>query len=321
LTATAGIPGYKSSTTAGYSNTGSQSTKDSKSVTLNWAISDSFQTFGTPNDFSPVDSDYDVVYVWLNPVEVFTVLGNNVTWNGYGYDANDQNGLDIVGIPLGYLNGHWTMPADLLASTNRTWASTQMFAAGQSAALNSTDFANIAAADPFSSNVYGPNDIGFVPPSPSTPDNRFTLTTCNSGNSVSYDQPAPSQTPGPYTCTLQYSNLTTNAQAQIVGSSTTFSLDRSFTIGGYDAGFGGDLTLDLKYAYTTTSQTEVDSSISTTQSSSSVASITGPACGNAVLGVGPCVPEYDAAGNEPIQFNIYQDNLYGTFMFAPVHYF
>jgi hypothetical protein len=40
-----------------------------------------------------------------------------------------------------------------------------------------------------------------------------------------------------------------------------------------------------------------------------------------VLQQGPCVPQYDASGMQPTQFDIYQDNLYGTFMFAPVHYY
>jgi hypothetical protein len=312
-----GVFGWTVGTKISNVNAASQSSKDTQSVTLNWGVSDSVTTYGVPDDFSPVDSDYDVIYVWLNPVEVLTLSGKNVTWNGYGYDATDQNGMDIVGIPLGYLNGRWAMPAGLLALTNRAWAAGQMYAPGQSAALNSADFAQIATFDPFSNSSYGPSQIGFVPPIPSTYDNRFTLTTCNAGNSVSYLQAAPSQTPGPYTCTLNYSTLTTTAQALTTSSTNTFSIDRSYA----GSIFSNNLTFDFQYAYTVSTQTEVDSSIATTQSSSSVANITGPACGNSVLGVGPCIPVYDALGNEPEQFDIYQDNLYGTFMFAPVHYY
>ena len=312
-----GISGWTVGTKIGNSNTASQSTKDTKSVTLSWGVGDSFKTYGPPDDFSPIDNDYDVIYVWLNPVEVLSLSGNSVIWNGYGYDATDQNGLDIIGIPLGYLNGHWPRPAGLLALTNRTWASGQMFAPGQSAELNNADFAQIASFDPFSNSDYGPNEIGFIPPNPSTSDNRFTMTTCNSGNSVPYLQAPPSQTPGTYTCTLNYSTLTTTAKALTTSSTNTFSIDRSYS----GSIFSNNLTVDFQYAYTVNTQTEVDSSVAITQSSSSVASITGPACGNTVLGVGPCIPVYDAFGNEPEQFEIYQDNFYGTFMFAPVHYY
>ncbi len=315
-----GIGGWKVGTLVSNSNTASQSTKNTTSVTLSWSVANTVQTFGTPTSIvsgayiSPVDNDYDIIYVWLNPVEVLTVAGSSVTWNGYGYDANDQNGLDIVGIPLGYLNGDLgPMPQEYLNSTNRTWATGQIFATGQSAALTAADFAEIATFDPFSNSSYGTDEIGFNPPATNTPDGRFTLTTCNSGNSVPFDQAAPSQTPGIYTCTLNYSNLSTTSLAVTTSSSNTFSIDRSYS----GSVFGNNLTLDFKYANTVTSTTEVDNSIATTQASSATASITGLACNNSVADIGPCVPPYDG----PTEFDIYSDNLWGTFMFAPVHYY
>lgn len=321
ISSTVGIEGWKVGTKVSTSNTASQSTVDSQSVTLSWSTGNSVQTYGTPTTVvngsftSPVDNDYDIIYVWLNPVEVITLSGAGVTWNGYGYDATDQNGLDIVGIPLGYLNGHFgAMPPDILASTNRTWAAGQIYNAGQSAALNSTDFAKIAGYDPFSSSSYGTTEIGYAPPNPTTADNRFTLTTCNNGNSVSFLQAAPSATPGAYTCTLNYSNLTTNAKSKTTETTNTFSIDRSYS----GSIFQSDLSIDLAYQYTTDTITEVDSSIATTTSTSAQASITGLPCGNTKPGVGPCVPVWNGP---PTQFNIYEDNLYGTFMFAPVHYF
>ncbi|MGD0832620.1 MAG: hypothetical protein ABR907_16935, partial [Terracidiphilus sp.] len=171
----------------------------------------------------------------------------------------------------------------------------------------------IATFDPFANSSYGPNEIGYNPPVPNTADGRFTLTTCNSGNSVPFDQAAPSQLPSTYTCTLNYSSLSTTSQAVTTGSSNTFSLDRSYS----GSVWGNQLTLDFKYAYTVATTTEVDSSIAITQASSAVASITGLPCDNTVPNVGPCVPPY----NGPTEFDIYSDNLWGTFMFAPVHYF
>jgi hypothetical protein len=316
-----GIGAWKGGTQVGSSNTASQSKKDSKSVTLSWAVADAVTTFGTPASIvngaytSPVDSDYDIVYVWLNPVEILTLsTSGNVTWNGYGYDANDQNGLDIIGIPVGYLNGDFgPMPQEYLNYTNRTWAAGQVFAAGQSAALNATDFAQIAKFDPFSNSSYGLNQIGYIPPVPNTADGRYSLTTCNSGNSVPFNQSSPSQTPGTYTCTLNYSSLSTTSQALSTSNSNTFSIDQSFS-GGL---FFAKLTIDLKYSNTVTTTTEADSSISQSQASAALASISGLSCNNSVPYLGPCVPSY----NGPIEFDIYSDNLWGTFMFAPVHYF
>jgi hypothetical protein len=310
------VPGVKGGVTITNSDTATQTTKDTRTVTLNWSTANTIKTFGTANAFSPVDNDYDMVYVWLNPVELFTVSDNNVTWNGFGYDANDQNGMDIVAIPLGYLNGDFgSMPPDILASTNRSWANNVLV--GPNPALTNADFAQIASYDPFSVSAYGPIGIGYVPPVPNTADGRFTLTTCNSNNSVQYTQADPSETPETYTCTVSYSNLTSTAQDITTSSSTTYSLDESFTVG--DKFF--TITQDFKFSSTQTTTTETNHSISSTQSTSSLASITGVPCGNKVAYVGPCVPVYDASGNQPTEFNIYQDNMYGTFMFAPVHYY
>jgi hypothetical protein len=319
LSYSAGIPGFaKGVFTGSYAQTGTQTTKKTSTVTTSVQIDNGEETFGTGNYFAPVDNDYDVIWVWLNSVSLYTITGTSIAWNGYGYDATDQNGMDIIGIPLGYLNGHFgSMPEQYLVSTNRTWAAGQMFKAGQSTALNSTDFAQIAAFDPFSVSTYGVNDIGVNPPSPSTSDNRFTLTACNGGNSFPYDQAAPSSTAQIFTCKLTYVNLSTQAQAITNSFSQTYSVDASFSGGTWFSKF----TLDIKNSYTLTWTTESDNSITTSTTNSGLFSVQGPACNNSVLGVGPCIPVYDASGNEPVQFNVYQDNMFGTFMFAPVHYY
>lgn len=303
---------------ASTSTTETQTSTDGNSVTLNWGTGNTVQTYGVPvvstqGAFTPsVDHDYDTVYVWLNPVMVFNTTDSIITWEGYGYDANDQNGLDIVGIELGYLNGNFgAMPTQITNLTDRTWAAGQTYAAGQSAALNSTDFATIAASDPFNNSNYGGNFIGYAPPSPSTSDGRFTLSKCNSGNSVSFEQAAPLQNPSAQSCTLTYSDASTSSKSNKVINSVTYSIDTTMS-----ASFLAKWTASFGYSYKLETSTDVVSSVTSTASSSSVAYIDGIAC-NASSSSGPCVPVY--AG--PTEFDIYQDNLYGTFMFAPVHYY
>ena len=64
-------------------------------------------TSGTPNDFIPINHDYDIVWLWLNPIASFTyVTPGNIQWNGFGFDGTDMPGLDIWPVLLGYLNGH-----------------------------------------------------------------------------------------------------------------------------------------------------------------------------------------------------------------------
>jgi hypothetical protein len=306
--------------TGGYATTGTQSTANTSTVTTSIQVDSGEQTFGTGNYFAPVDNDYDVIWVWLNPVAIYTLTGTTVTWNGYGADATDQNGLDIVGIPLGYLNGDFgpiSSVPQYWIPIQRTWAANQMFGSGQGPALTSADLAQIASFDPFSNSSYGPDYIGYAPPGVSTYDNRFTLTECNSGNSISYDQASPSSNAEIATCALKYVNLSTQAQSIITTSSQTYSLDEKFT----GTGFFNKWVLDVNQAWTFSTKTEADTSITTSTTNTGSLSVQGPPCNNLVLGVGPCVPVFDAAGNQPYQFDIYQDNMFGTFMFAPVHYF
>jgi hypothetical protein len=307
------MPGFKGGLKVTNSDTATQTIKDTQSITLSWSTANVYKTLGTPNTFAPVNNDYDLVYLWLNPVEEFAINGSTVIWNGFGYDANDQNGMDIVAIPVGYLNGDFgPMPADITALTNRSWASGQQFASGQSAAIDSAEFAAIATYDPFSSSTYGTDYIGYNPPNSTTSDNRFTLTTCNSGNSVSYQQPPLGQSPSVYTCTLGYSAVSTNSQAITTSNKTAFSLDLSFTGGKFIS-----VMQDFQYASTQTTTTESDNSIANSQASSAVLSITSPCYSSTA----PCNQVYDSSGNEPVEFEIYQDDMYGTFMLAPVHYY
>jgi hypothetical protein len=274
---------------------------------------------------SPVDNDYDIVYVWLNPVLVMSMTGNDVNWEGYGYDANDQNGLDVIAIGLGYLNGDFgPMPQQLQTSLNRAWATGQITPTGSTVppALTNSDFTTIAAYDPFSNSSYGPDQIGSSPPSPNTPDGRFTMTECALPNepgqtSEPFDQALPSQAPGTVNCTFTYSQLSTTAAAYTTSTSTTYSLDKSYS----GTAFASTWSKDVKSQTTVTATTEIDSSISASQATSSALDITGLPCNNTVADEGPCVPAYPGPPTFPIQYYIYQDNAYGTFMFAPVDYY
>lgn len=302
-----------------FSTTNSETTKNTSTVTTSIQIQNGEKTFGTGDYFAPVDNDYDIIWVWLNPVAIFTISNNNVVWNGYGFDGTDQPEMDIVGIQLGYLNGDFLtgIPPDIQSSINRTWAANQIWPAGQGPALTSADLAQIASADPFSVSTYGPDFIGSVPPSPQTSDNRFTLSSCSEIASFDYVQAAPSQQPAINTCTLTYTNTSTQAQEISTTYSQTFSVDDSFSGSVFIITFGDD----LKNSSTLTWTTDAQSSITTSTTSTASLSVQGPPCNNVVQEQGPCVPVYDALGNEPTQFDVYQDNLYGTFMFAPIHFY
>jgi hypothetical protein len=325
------ISGQVSSTTT---TSASLSSKNSSSVTSNLQVQQGEQTFGTFNYFAPVDNDYDLIWVWLNPAVIFRVAPGVVVWEGYGYDGNDPYGFDVVPIPLGYINGHLgAMPPDIQTRINRAWAAPQLWPAGQGPALTSTDLAQIATADPFSVSTYGLNSVGYGPLPTETADHRFTSSQCStitatnttsgatttiSGASptFNYIQASPSQSGEIYTCTITYTNASTQAQDLTSTNSVVYSTDDSLS-----ATFLATLNADLKQSNSLTWTTESQTSITDTATNTASLSFQPPPCNNVTAGVGPCVPVYDSGGNQPTEFQVYQDNLYGTFMFAPVAYY
>jgi hypothetical protein len=111
--------------------------------------------------------------------------------------------------------------------------------------------------------------------------------------------------------------MTAQAKSYKSQSTTVYSIDKSFQGGGFLANWA----IDVQSGETTTMTTETDTSISAGQATSASLTIEGLPCNNVTPYVGPCVPPYPGPPTFPIQFMIYQDDLYGTFMFAPVDYY
>ncbi|HEX5433023.1 MAG TPA: hypothetical protein VFY05_02200, partial [Candidatus Angelobacter sp.] len=71
-----------------------------------------------------LDHDVDIVWVWLNPVLNYTANSStSLTWTGFSFDMRDPVGeMDVIGIPVAFLNGHQAMPADIADVLARRWA-------------------------------------------------------------------------------------------------------------------------------------------------------------------------------------------------------
>jgi hypothetical protein len=218
-----------------------------------------------------------------------------------------------------------SMPADIQNSINRTWAQNETFYNGETAALDSQDLAAIKAFDPFSVDTYGPNYIGYDPPSTTTSDGLFTPTLCSSVENIPYVQGDPVANPPETsnlteidTCTLTYTTLTSKTNSIQTVNSQTFSTDQQISAS-FLSPFTASLSATDSLTQTYTAQESITSS--TTQSNSASLSVQGPPCDNTVSEEGPCVPVYDSGDNEPTQFDAFQDNRFGTFAFVPVHYY
>jgi hypothetical protein len=136
-------------------------------------------TTGTGDAFNPVNHDYDIIWLWLNPLLIFTVDPNNpanVQANGYGYDPNDPagaNDIDKFPVLVGCLNGHFGACPSVANTLARSWVTTNeptvQWPAGDGPGINSNDIAQILKADPFT-------DPAYSLPSPlplNSPDGRF----------------------------------------------------------------------------------------------------------------------------------------------------
>lgn len=305
-----GIDGFDSHSTVGYTGEVAQESENSTSFDVNFTNASSTTVPGPSNSAVGLDHDQDLIWIWLNPVVLYDVNSDtNFTWKGFGYDLRDPvNTADILGIPVKYLNGHATMPANLAAVLQRSWApaircSSTDPACGSDGTkgpgLTASDFADILKADPFTDPSYLVN----VPAgSTCTADHRF----CHTNNqNLQYLPPPPGGQPISQTYTLTYEAVAT---AGLTATTTTsndysaeFGVSAKLAIAKFELKLAGDkkLTWEDKVGAEATQQAQ----------QTATATITGPEASDNYTG--------------PVQLDVFQDNVYGTFMFnfVPVQTF
>jgi hypothetical protein len=279
----------------------------SNAVTITQSTQISDKTPGPSNSLAGLNHDFDVIWLWLNPVLPLTVtetIPPTIMWNGYGYDPNDQPDLEILPISVGWLNGDIPMPANIAGRLARSWAAGYTWGPGQGPGLTGpgpgTDFATIVQADPFWECTQTPSNCP-----PTVDPTRFTI---SDNQSAVYEQAAVGGQPVTETYTLQYTN--TSKQGQTTGTTFTQAFGLDVLLKG---GFIASLSTDIKLMNTLKWTTSVNNEVTNTTMSTALASITGPTC-NVSTGGNSCNPQYSG----PVEFEIYQDNQYGTFMFFPV---
>jgi hypothetical protein len=285
----------QSTVTGTVSSSYTEERDSSESISVSKTTTDEDLVRG-PSSSLGVDHDYDVIWLWLNPTLKFAAGPgpNDLQWTGYGYDPDDVNEMDKYPVIVGWLNGHIPMPPDVATVLARSWASNQIWPAGQGPGLNAADFATILAADPFSDPAY---TVTVPAGSHTSTDGRFTMT----ANSNVVYQPAPIGG-GPITQSYTDSYSSTDAQGQ--GSKSTsqvgFSLEESFKAGF----FAAHISADFKQSFTLTMTDQWSQTRTNTAGQSASLSVTGPAATDNYTG--------------PTEFVVYQDNIYGTFMFYPL---
>jgi hypothetical protein len=284
-----------------------QTSSNTSTVTISKQATVSDKTNGTGNAFSPVNHDYDTIWLWLNPLVLLTVDPQDtskVQWNGYGFDPNDVNGMDVFGVQVGWLNGHFGNNPSINAVLARSWVTStepsMTWPAGEGPGLTQTDISKILLVDPFTSGTYS-----LPSPLPSTTsDGRFTQIPFPP-NPVNYAQAGPGNGGG---TTTMYDTVNVNSSALTTGLAHSFT--EAVGIQGEFSGgvLGESLTVDLGTTWTFEWDHSWENTLTTTKTLTKALSVTGPGCPQTSP---PCVPTYTGPG----EFIVYQDNLYGTFMF------
>jgi hypothetical protein len=303
------IKGWLNGSVTGTSTTSlTQASTNSSSTTISGQSSLADKTQGTPDAFNPVNHDYDIIWLWLNPLLQLTVNPgnpNSLVWNGYAYDMADSGIIDIYPVFVGYLNGHFGPDASTASELARTWSVGQTWPSGDGPGLTNADFAQILGADPFSNSSYTVS----LGSGGTTADGRFTLSGGATGvsQSFAYEQAGPGNGGG---LTQQYSN--TYSQSSTAAQGSSYTTQQSFGLQEHFGAtlFGIGVTNNLKQSQTLTWMNQAQTSITNTQTETDMLSITGPPCTGS-----PCAPPYSG----PPEFAVYQDNLYGTFMFNPIN--
>jgi hypothetical protein len=253
-----------------------------------------------------LDHDEDIIWLWLNPAMNFHVPSSNVIdFDSVGFDDRfPGHDLEIFPVPVKYLKHPETMPLDVKAVLGRGWVCEESTdpacAPGGSLdpALQPSDYIQILKADPFTDPLY---TIEFAPANPPlvsscTQDGRYCLAV---NNTFPYEPPP--QGGQPITTTFTETRTAVATATAVSSVSVQNSVTIPFDIGSI---LFGDFLNTLKTANTLTITNQINQANNQQLSQTSAFSITGPTVADNYTG--------------PAEINVFQDNVYGTFMFGAV---
>lgn len=276
--------------TTSLSTTDTQEVDDSDSIAINQTTTVSDIYSGAyPSGAVGLDHDNDIILVWLNPAlncvaeEEWTVIPAPVAVQCIIFDPKmapgdpDDPEMDTVQLPVGWLDGHYTMPAD-----------TQQIL--ENHGITSAVYPTLLAVDPYytctgSKSATCTEGIGVNL-------TRFTLVT-NAGI-IPFE---------PLGDTTEYYVDYTQTSTQ--GESATMSYNETYTLSGSET-FEKIVTENLKgeESITWTNKWSEDTTSMVGQATTLYITEPTPSTG------------YGGAG-QPTQFAVYQDNIYGSFMLYP----
>ena len=281
------------SVSATWSDAFTQAASSSSTLAVNSTTTYTNEAKGPASSAVGLDHDADQIVVWLNPVSTFAISSapaTGILWQGYTYDTADADGMDIVNIPVGMLDGHIPIPTTLATILARSWA--RPLSNGDGPGLTQTDFNEIMAADPFSNPSYA---FTLNESTNTSTDNRFILT---DNVDMQYIPAGVGLQPNQNTYAQSFQTMTQQGMGGTDTHQVGYSIDASASAGAV-VSFSADLKASDTLTYT--NQWNTLNSTTTTQTASTT--IVGPQASDNYTGPG--------------EFWVYQDTVYNTFMFYP----
>jgi hypothetical protein len=292
------IFGIGLTTTETASTAFTQEQDTSSSIAVNETTTDQTTILGPQIPPVGLDHEADLIRVWLNPVfKIKMTDANTIVWKAFAFDDRDGNTMDVLDIPVKFLRRPDTITdPDLIRRLQRTWADDPTDGSGRG--LTRADLDAILKADPFTSSY----SIDILPGSNCTADGRFCLT---SNPLLQYVPAAQGNQPSPHGFSLMHQTTETQGQGGSTTQQSGFSVEVKQ---GVDEKIKNKLMLSfsetLKVSNTLTLTNKFNTESTTQVGQTIAASITPPAFEDGYTG--------------PVEFNVFQDNIYGSFMFAAV---
>lgn len=284
-----------------------QQADSSASIALMQTQAQAYVIPGPASSAAGVDHDEDIIWLWLNPTMNFHVPSSNVIdWDSVGFDDRfPGHDLEIFPVPVKYLKHPETMPLSIQAVLGRGWVCEQstdpecVTGGALDPALQPSDYIEILKADPFTDPLY---TIEFAPANPPlvsscTLDGRYCLA---ANNTFPYEPPP--QGGQPITTTFTETRTAVSSEAAVSSVSLqSMVTTQPFSFNDTEL---SDFLTSLKITDTFTVTNQINLANNQQQSQTSAFSIKGPTVADNYTG--------------PVEINVFQDNVYGTFMFGAV---
>lgn len=278
VSADVSVFGFSGNVSASYS----QQTTNSSSVAVVATTANSTIIAGPAASSQGVNHDYDVIWIWLNPRLEMTKTGPaSIRWGGYSFDPADPAAeMDIVPLYVYQLKNPATIPPATASRLARSWDTSGL------GGLTGADFQTILTANPLANGSFDPN---------TDTTGRFDL---QAGYTFSFQPPPLGGQPLTQTFSVQKSRTSTT------GKTVQHTYQVGYSASGGNTLLGSLLGANVKQSSSLSFTDKATVGTTATDTNTAALSITGPAASDNYQG--------------PTSFQVWRDNVYGSFVFYPV---